>query len=111
MPPVVTGAVVAVIGLNLAGIPIKNMAPTPFDAWMQGVTFLCVAGVAVFTRGMTQRLLILVGLIVASVRLRAADQRPGPGQADRPVGHRQRGLVRRCRSLRSAGVRRATRCC
>jgi uracil-xanthine permease len=67
MPPVVTGAVVAVIGLNLAGIPIKNMAPTPFDAWMQGVTFVCVAGVAVFTRGMTQRLLILVGLIVASI--------------------------------------------
>jgi putative pyrimidine permease RutG len=67
MPPVVTGAVVAVIGLNLAGIPIKNMAPTAFDAWMQGVTFVCVAGVAVFTRGMTQRLLILVGLIVASI--------------------------------------------
>lgn len=67
MPPVVTGAVVAVIGLNLAGIPIKNMAPTPFDAWMQGLTFVCVAAVAVFTRGMTQRLLILVGLIVASV--------------------------------------------
>ena len=35
MPPVVTGAVVAVIGLNLAGIPIKNMAPTDFDTWMQ----------------------------------------------------------------------------
>lgn len=67
MPPVVTGAVVAVIGLNLAGIPIKNMAPTPFDAWMQAVTFLCVGGVAVFTRGMTQRLLILVGLIAATV--------------------------------------------
>lgn len=67
MPPVVTGAVVAVIGLNLAGIPIKNMAPTPFDAWMQAMTFLCVAGVAVFTRGMTQRLLILVGLIVATL--------------------------------------------
>jgi hypothetical protein len=28
MPPVVTGAVVAVIGLNLASIPIKNMAST-----------------------------------------------------------------------------------
>ncbi|MFO1217062.1 MAG: solute carrier family 23 protein [Burkholderiaceae bacterium] len=67
MPPVVTGAVVAVIGLNLAGIPVKNMAPTPFDAWMQAITFVCVAGVAVFTRGMTQRLLILVGLIVASI--------------------------------------------
>lgn len=67
MPPVVTGAVVAVIGLNLAGIPVKNMAPTAFDAWMQALTFLAVAAVAVFTRGMTQRLLILVGLVVASV--------------------------------------------
>ena len=67
MPPVVTGAVVAVIGLNLAGIPIKNMAPTDFDKWMQGITFVCVALVAVFSSGMVQRLLILVGLIVASV--------------------------------------------
>jgi putative pyrimidine permease RutG len=67
MPPVVTGAVVAVIGLNLAGIPIKNMAPTGFDAWMQAVTFVCVGLVAVFTRGMAQRLLILIGLIAASV--------------------------------------------
>ena len=67
MPPVVTGAVVAVIGLNLAGVPIKNMAPTGFDAWMQAVTFISVGLVAVYTRGMTQRLLILVGLILASV--------------------------------------------
>jgi putative pyrimidine permease RutG len=67
MPPVVTGAVVAVIGLNLAGIPIKNMAPTAFDAWMQAITFISIGAVAVFTRGMTQRLLILVGLIVASI--------------------------------------------
>lgn len=67
MPPVVTGAVVAVIGLNLAGIPVKNMAPTPFDAWMQGLTFVCVGLVAVFTRGMLQRLLILVGLILAGL--------------------------------------------
>jgi uracil-xanthine permease len=67
MPPVVTGAVVAVIGLNLAGIPVKNMAPTPFDAWMQALTFVCVGAVAVYTRGMVQRLLILVGLLVATV--------------------------------------------
>jgi uracil-xanthine permease len=67
MPPVVTGAVVAVIGLNLAGIPVKNMAPTGFDAWMQAVTFVSVGLVAVYTRGMVQRLLILVGLIVASI--------------------------------------------
>jgi len=67
MPPVVTGAVVAVIGLNLAQVPIKNMAPTSFDTWMQLVTFISVALVAVYTRGMVQRLLILVGLILASV--------------------------------------------
>ncbi|MEJ6021284.1 solute carrier family 23 protein [Ramlibacter sp. PS4R-6] len=67
MPPVVTGAVVAVIGLNLAGIPVKNMAASNFDSWMQAVTFVCVGLVAVFTRGMVQRLLILVGLVIASI--------------------------------------------
>ena len=67
MPPVVTGAVVAVIGLNLAGIPIKNMAAGDFDAWMQLVTFVSVGLVAVYSRGMVQRLLILVGLILASI--------------------------------------------
>lgn len=67
MPPVVTGAVVAVIGLNLAGIPVKNMAASNFDSWMQALTFVCVGLVAVRTRGMVQRLLILVGLIVASI--------------------------------------------
>lgn len=67
MPPVVTGAVVAIIGLNLAAVPIKNMAANNFEAWMQAMTFTCVALVAVFTRGMLQRLLILVGLIVASL--------------------------------------------
>ena len=67
MPPVVTGAVVAVIGLNLANVPIKNMAAGNFDAWMQAMTFLCVGLVAVFARGMVQRLLILVGLILATI--------------------------------------------
>ena len=67
MPPVVTGAVVAVIGLNLAHIPVKNMAAGNFDSWMQLITFLCVALVAVFTRGMVQRLLILVGLALATL--------------------------------------------
>jgi putative pyrimidine permease RutG len=67
MPPVVTGAVVAVIGLNLAQVPVKNMASSNFDSWMQAVTFVCVGLVAVMTRGMIQRLLILVGLIIASI--------------------------------------------
>ena len=67
MPPVVTGSVVAVIGLNLAQVPIKTMAANGFESWMQAVTFLCVGLVAVFTRGMVQRLLILVGLLLASL--------------------------------------------
>jgi putative pyrimidine permease RutG len=66
MPPVVTGAVVAVIGLNLAQIPIKNMAPTGFDTWMQVVTFTSVGLVAVYARGLLRRLLILAGLLLAS---------------------------------------------
>jgi uracil-xanthine permease len=66
MPPVVTGSVVAVIGLNLASIPIKNMAPTAFDAWIQAATFFAIALIAVFSTGMMRRLLILVGLVVAT---------------------------------------------
>jgi putative pyrimidine permease RutG len=67
MPPVVTGAVVAVIGLNLAPIAVKGATATGFDAWMALMTVLCVGLVAVFTRGMAQRLLILIGLILAYV--------------------------------------------
>jgi uracil-xanthine permease len=67
MPPVVTGAVVAVIGLNLAQVPIKGMAPSGFDTWMQVLTFTCVGAVAVYARGLLRRLLILVGLLVASL--------------------------------------------
>jgi putative pyrimidine permease RutG len=80
MPPVVTGAVVAVIGLNLAQVPIKNMAPTGFDAWMQAVTFVSVGLVAVYTRGMAQRLLILLGLIVASIVYAALTNGMGLGK-------------------------------
>jgi uracil-xanthine permease len=65
MPPVVTGAVVAVIGLNLAPIAIKSVGATNFDAWMAVITILCVGGVAVYARGLMQKLLILVGLILA----------------------------------------------
>lgn len=66
MPPVVTGAIVAVIGLNLAPIAAKGaMGSSTFDALMALMTILCVGGVAVYSRGVVQRLLILVGLIVA----------------------------------------------
>ncbi|MCU5775171.1 pyrimidine utilization transport protein G [Erwiniaceae bacterium BAC15a-03b] len=65
MPPVVTGAVVMAIGLNLAPIAVRSVSASMFDSWMAVMTVLCIGVVAVFTRGMVQRLLILVGLMLA----------------------------------------------
>ncbi|MCT4700387.1 pyrimidine utilization transport protein G [Enterobacteriaceae bacterium H20N1] len=65
MPPVVTGAVVMAIGLNLAPIAVRGVSASSFDSWMAVMTVLCIGLVAVFTRGMIQRLLILLGLVVA----------------------------------------------
>ncbi|MCG1055851.1 NCS2 family nucleobase:cation symporter [Mycetohabitans sp. B5] len=65
MPPVVTGAVVAVIGLNLAPIAVKGVTSTTFDVVMALLTVVTVGAIAVFTRGIVQRLLILVGLALA----------------------------------------------
>lgn len=68
MPPVVTGAIVAIIGLNLAPIAVKSaLGGSTFDAMMALMTVLCVGGVAVYTRGAVQRLLILVGMLAACV--------------------------------------------
>lgn len=65
MPPVVTGAVVAVIGLNLAPIAVRNANASTFDGVMTLVTILCVGGIAVYARGSWQRLPILLGLVLA----------------------------------------------
>nr|WP_024967670.1 pyrimidine utilization transport protein G [Pantoea sp. IMH] len=65
MPPVVTGAVVMAIGLNLAPVAVRSVSASMFDSWIAVMTVLCIGVVAVFTRGMVQRLLILVGLIAA----------------------------------------------
>ncbi len=65
MPPVVTGAVVMAIGLNLAPIAVRGVSSSIFDSWMAVMTVLCIGLVAVFTRGMIQRLLILVGLLLS----------------------------------------------
>lgn len=67
MPPVVTGAVVSVIGLNLAPMVIKGVSASEFDRWMALATVMCVGAVAVFARGAVQKLLILVGLIGAYI--------------------------------------------
>lgn len=64
MPPVVTGAVVMVIGLNLAPVAINDASGSQFDAWMAIVTVLAVAAVAVYTPTMLRRLPILIGGVI-----------------------------------------------
>lgn len=69
------------IGLNLAPIAVKSVSGSPFESWMAVITVLCIGVVAVFTRGMIQRLLILVGLDCGLSGLRAAGERVRPRQA------------------------------
>lgn len=65
MPPVVTGAIVMIIGLNLAPVTIKSIAGQSFDMWMALITVLCMGSIAVFSKGLMQRLLLLLGLILS----------------------------------------------
>ncbi len=65
MPPVVTGAVVAVIGLNLAPIAVKGVSAQPFDTAIGLVTVLAVGLVAVFAPGTWRRIPILLGGAIA----------------------------------------------
>ncbi|MFH7118874.1 solute carrier family 23 protein, partial [Klebsiella pneumoniae] len=58
MPPVVTGAVVMAIGLNLAPIAVRSVSASAFDSWMAVLTVLCIGIVAVFTPGGLHRPLI-----------------------------------------------------
>jgi putative pyrimidine permease RutG len=64
MPPIVTGAVVATIGLNLAGAAIGDASGSQFDTWMAVITVLAVALIAVYAPGPLRRLPILLGGIV-----------------------------------------------
>ena len=61
MPPVVTGAIVAAIGLNLAPVAVKNLSASSFDAVVGLATALAVGLVAVNGRGAIGRLPILIG--------------------------------------------------
>lgn len=75
MPPVITGAIVMVIGLNLAHIAILNMSGAPSwwgkdavnDAFFVTLGLLTAAAVllvAVYAPGMLRRLPVLIGGIV-----------------------------------------------
>jgi putative pyrimidine permease RutG len=67
MPPVVTGAIVAVIGLNLAPVAIGSVNANAFDAWIALITVLAVGLVAVQGPGLWRRLPILAGGIIGYV--------------------------------------------
>ena len=61
MPPVVTGAIVALIGLNLAPVAAKNFAEQP---WIAALTMFAIIFTTVATRGMISRLGVLIGVVV-----------------------------------------------
>ena len=67
MPPVVTGAIVMTIGLNLAPVAVKGMGATNFEQWYAAAAVLIMGFVAVYLRGFLQKLLILVGIVIAYI--------------------------------------------
>jgi putative pyrimidine permease RutG len=67
MPPVLTGAIVAAIGLNLAGVAVKGVSASGFDTAVGLVTVLAVALIAVHAPGMARRLPVLLGAICGYV--------------------------------------------
>ena len=64
MPPVVTGAIVALIGLNLAPVAWSNVQTAPVTAV---VTLLAIVLITVFFRGLLGRLAILMGVVLGYV--------------------------------------------
>ena len=67
MPPVVTGAVVMVIGLNLAPVAVKGMGTTSFEHWYATAALLIIGFAAVYLRGFLQKLLMIVGILISYV--------------------------------------------
>jgi len=64
LPPVVTGTVVAVIGLALASAATGNFAGEPFTAM---VTLLAAVGAAVYLRGFPRMLPVLIGIVIGYI--------------------------------------------
>jgi uracil-xanthine permease len=64
MPPVVTGAIVALIGLNLAPVAKQNFAG---QAWIAFATLVAILLIGVAFRGFIGRLSIFLGVVVGYV--------------------------------------------
>jgi uracil-xanthine permease len=90
LPPVVTGAVVMLIGFNLA--PVVASVYWPQDQWVALVTMLFVIVVAVAARGFVGRIAIFLGLVFGYVLSWLLDRLVGPitsvlGGAGEPTTH------------------------
>jgi uracil-xanthine permease len=90
LPPVVTGAVVTLIGFNLA--PVATGTYMPSDPWIAIITMLAVILMAVGFRGFIGRIAVFLGLIFGYVISWLADLAfgtttlPLPGNPD-PGAH------------------------
>lgn len=67
LPPVVTGAVVAAIGLNLTAVAMNMISASAYTKWIALFTVVAVALVAVYGRGLAQRLPVLIGGLAAYI--------------------------------------------
>lgn len=67
LPPVVTGAVVAAIGLNLTAVAMNMISASAYTKWIALFTVIAVALIAVYGRGLVQRLPVLIGGLAAYV--------------------------------------------
>ena len=64
LPPVVTGAVIAAIGLNLTSVAMNMISASAYTKWIALFTVVAVGSIAVYGHGLVQRLPILIGGLV-----------------------------------------------
>ena len=84
LPPVVTGAVVMLIGFNLA--PVVAGVYWPQDQWVALVTMLVVVVLSVGVRGFLSRIAIFLSLIFGYVLSWVLDVTTGPITSQTPSG-------------------------
>ncbi|PRY68146.1 NCS2 family nucleobase:cation symporter-2 [Glaciihabitans tibetensis] len=79
LPPVVSGAIVALIGFNLAPAAKNNFAASPLIA---GITLLAIILAAVLFKGLLGRLSIVIGVVVGYIAAVLAGQVDFSGVGD-----------------------------
>nr|WP_234434105.1 solute carrier family 23 protein [Streptomyces sp. NRRL F-5126] len=85
LPPVVSGAVVLLIGFNLAPVVAKTYWPQ--DQWVALATMVVVVGSGVLLRGFWARLSVFIGLVFGYVLSWLFDRLSGPVTAPDAAGH------------------------